>query len=136
MLLRHRRAESIVLLHTANQVVMNKKGPNATAVPISLVDPVRLESQGFLELIYGLAHGFESPLLSYARAKEHKLEEQYLIILQDDPQGHYGSEQQVRVQLGEAGDLIVDANVTGRASRGRASLMAAAVVDTEDVAVT
>jgi hypothetical protein len=40
MLLRHRRAESIVLLHTANQVVMNKR-----AIPGTISDELGIDPE-------------------------------------------------------------------------------------------
>ena len=84
-----------------------------------VVDPVRLGSKQFRRRLYEIGHAPEVRLLSYERPQSAALDGDDLVILQTDPNGRHGEGESVRIQLGESGELVIDASVTGRVQRGR-----------------
>ena len=83
-----------------------------------VIDPVRLASDAFRRRMYELGHGAEVSLLSYERPKTASLDGDDLVILQTEAHGRHGEGEHVRLQLSENGELVIDANVSGRVQRG------------------
>lgn len=82
-----------------------------------VIDPVRLRSAEFLTRIYEMGHSPQVHLFRYEQPKEKSVESDSLLITQTNPNSRHGEGEQVRLQIAESGDLVVDANVTGRMQR-------------------
>jgi hypothetical protein len=97
-------------------------------------DPVLLESEKVRSAVYRIAHDDSVRLLSYEFPKKAKIEGDALVIEQTNTHGRHGEGHLVRVEITEGGELIVDANVTGRVRRGSASdMLDSFVVAVEDI---
>jgi hypothetical protein len=83
-----------------------------------VIDPIRLGSEEFRRRLFEIGHAPIVRLLSYERPKSTSLEGDDLVILQTTPIGRHGEGEEVRIQLSESGELVLDANVTDRARRG------------------
>lgn len=97
-----------------------------------IIDPVRLGSETFKRRILEIGHAADVGLLSYERPKKAALEGDDLVVLQLETNGRHSEGEYVRVQLSECGELVIDANVTGRIPR-RSSFMTSSVVAIEDI---
>lgn len=96
--------------------------------------PVQLESDDFRNTVYRLGHDPATGLFSYEIPKHHELALESLIVEQQlTGREHY--QKLVRLEITEAGFVIVDANVTGRTDRssGTSSMMDMFVIPEEDV---
>ena len=82
-----------------------------------MFDPVLLESDKFRSTVYRIAHSDDVGLLSYENPKTAAIEGNALVIEQTSKAGRRGEGQLVRLEITEAGELIIDANVTSRAER-------------------
>jgi len=99
-----------------------------------VIDPVRLESEGFLRRVFEIAHGADVGLLSYEKPKARKMDNGVLRITQTDPDGRHGQGEHVRLELNEAGDVVIDANVSGRVQRGSPyDMLDSMVIAIEDI---
>ena len=99
-----------------------------------VVDPVRLSSEGFRRRLLELGHSETVRLFSYERPKTATMVEDDLVIVQTEADGRHGEGEHVRVQVTESGELVIDANVTGRVARGdRFMGLGSNVVATEDI---
>lgn len=99
-----------------------------------VIDPVQLESKEFIDRIYEICHSLEIQLFSYQRPKKHGIEGDSLVIHQQDQHGRNDTVEEVRLELTESGQIILDSNVTGRVLRGeRHGLMNSMVVMHEDI---
>ncbi|MFL5612405.1 MAG: DUF4062 domain-containing protein [Gemmatimonadaceae bacterium] len=99
-----------------------------------VIDPVRLNSAEFRKRVYSIAHADGVNLLTYERPKTSSIEGDDLVIVQTEPGGRHGDGEHVRVQLSETGELIIDANVSGRVQRGdRFTGLDGMVVAIEDI---
>ena len=99
-----------------------------------VVGPVKLGSDEFRNLVYEIGHSPSVALLSYERPKTADIVGDDLVITQTEGNGRHGEGQHVRIQITGAGELVIDANVTGRVSRGPShSLVNSMVVATEDI---
>ncbi|HEX5074448.1 MAG TPA: DUF4062 domain-containing protein [Gemmatimonadaceae bacterium] len=97
-------------------------------------DPVRLESQEFKSTVYRIAHSDGVGLLSYENPKVAAIKGDALVIEQTSHGGHHGEGYVVRLEITEAGELIIDSNVTGRVRRGSAvDMLGSMVVALEDI---
>jgi len=85
-------------------------------------DPVTLGSQAFKQRIYALGHSGQDPLFSYQKSKNDRVENDSLVIHQEDQARHGETIEEVRVQIKESGQMIIDSNVTGRERRRNALL--------------
>jgi len=83
-----------------------------------IIDPVRLASEAFRRRLYEIAHADGVGLLSYEHPKTSTIERDDLIVYQTETNRRHGEGEHVRVQLSGSGELVVDANVTGRVQRG------------------
>ena len=96
--------------------------------------PVQLESDDFQNTVYRLGHDQAIGLFSYEIPKHHELKLESLIVEQQlTGREHY--QKFVRLEITEAGVVIVDANVTGRTDRsgGDTWMMDTFVIPEEDV---
>lgn len=99
-----------------------------------VVDPVRLSSDGFRRRLLELGHSDPVRLFSYERPKAAAMEGDDLVIVQTEANGRHGEGEHVRVQVTESGELVIDANVTGRVARGdRFMGLGSNVVAMEDI---
>ena len=98
-----------------------------------VVDPVELGSSTFIDSIYRLGHAAEVQLLSYEQPKKAELKGNSLVMLQSNRERWEGSE--IRLELSDSGQLVIDANVTGRQPRDTLNMAASFVVALEDVEV-
>ena len=99
-----------------------------------VIDPVRLASDEFKRRLYAIAHADGVNLLTYERPKTSALEGDDLVVVQMEANGRHGEGEHVRIQLSEAGGLVIDANVTGRVKRGgQVSGLDGMVVAVEDI---
>jgi len=100
-----------------------------------VIDPVRIGSEEFRARVYEIAHSSSVRLFSYERPKLPKIEEDSLVITQTEARGRHDEEaEHARLQLTEAGEIVIDANVTGRVQRGsRHSMFDTLIVALEDV---
>jgi hypothetical protein len=97
-------------------------------------DPVTLGSETFKKQIYALGHAGERALFSYQKSKGDRIEGDSLIIHQEDQYRHGDPIEDVRVQIQESGQIIIDSNVTGRLRRGdQYSMLNMYVIAEEDV---
>jgi len=83
-----------------------------------VIDPVRLSSEGFLRRLMELGHSDNVRLFSYERPKAPTMEGDDLVIVQTEANGRHGEGEHVRLQVTESGELVIDANVSGRVPRG------------------
>lgn len=101
-----------------------------------VIDPVRLASPEFTRRVYEIGHADDVQLLSFERSKEAALEGDDLVVVQNGEGGRQRDGQHVRLQISGAGEVIIDANVTGRRSRGGAFAgLDALVIAVEDIGV-
>lgn len=99
-----------------------------------VVDPVRLEGEAFLRRVFEIGHGADVGLFSYERPKAPTMENGALRITQTETDGRHGHGQHVRLELTEPGDVIIDANVSGRVQRGSTyDMLDSMVVAIEDI---
>lgn len=99
-----------------------------------VLDPVRLASPGFQRRLFEIGHGGDVGLFSYTRPKSVEIEGVELTIEQTEAPARHGHEEYVRLQVGESGSMVIDANVTGRRARGRHdSMLDSWVVALEDI---
>ena len=100
-----------------------------------VVDPIKLGSPEFTRAIYKLAHATDVQLLSYEQSKNAGLEGDSLVILQSNEEQWEGV--WIRLELSDSGQLVIDANVTGRQPRDIHNRMENSfVVALEDVEAT
>ena len=99
-----------------------------------IIDPVELESPDLIESIYRLAHAADVRLLSYEQPKKAELKGDSLVIFQSSGERWEGVE--TRLELSDSGQLVIDANVTGRQPRDTLNMAASLVVALEDVEAT
>ena len=102
--------------------------PNETSMRFVLVpereeeviDPIVLGSEDFAQHVYEIGHSQGVRLFNYSRQKEHGIKGQSLIIHQFDPSGSSKETvDEVRLEISGLGQIIIDANVTRRVSRGQ-----------------
>ena len=99
-----------------------------------VIDPVRLASEAFRRRLYEIAHADGVGLLSYERPKTSTIENDDLVVHQTEMDGRHGVGEPIRIQLSGSGELVVDANVTGRVQRGgRFMGLDSMVVAVEDI---
>jgi hypothetical protein len=91
-------------------------------------------SDDFQTRVQEIAHSKNVRLLSYERPKSTQLGKSSLVITQTEANGRHGEGDLFRLELTEAGELIIDANVSGRRKRGlRHDTLASMVVAVEDI---
>ena len=83
-----------------------------------IVDPVRLASDDFRHRVLELGHSRSVGLFNYEDSKAAKLERDALRIEQSPSDGRHGEGRHVLLHIRESGELVIDANVTGRRARG------------------
>ena len=102
-----------------------------------VLDPVRLGSEQFRRRVYEIGHSADVQLLNYERPKEWQVVGSDLMITQTVGNGRHGEGEHVRIQLTESGDIVIDANVTGRVTRGgplsSVNMMSVAAEDIEAI---
>lgn len=100
-----------------------------------IIDPVKLGSVDFAELLLEIAHSRSIRLFGYGFAKEPpSVSGDALIIEQQGGNDWRRGIQAVRLELHESGAMILDSNVTGRTERVNSSdLMGTFRIATEDV---
>jgi len=99
-----------------------------------VVDPMRLGSDSFRNLVYEIGHLASVNLLSYERPKTADIFGDDLVITQTESNGRHGEGQHVRIQITGVGEIVIDANVTGRVSRRPSySISSSMVVAAEDI---
>ena len=105
-----------------------------------VVDPVRLGSQEFLDRIYELGHSSSVRLFNYRSPKTAEVRGSSLVIRQTEVGGKHGEGEHLWLEIAETGELVIDANVTGRVRRGgqhdTLSSMIVAIEDIESVLST
>ena len=98
-----------------------------------VIDPVRLGAADFRRRVLEIGHAAAVGLLSYEHAKTTTVDGDDLVVIQE-PNGRHGEGEHVRLQISETGELVMDANVTGRVQRGtRWSMLDSMVVALEDI---
>lgn len=98
-----------------------------------VIDPVRLESGEFITRIYEIGHSSEIQLFSYQRPKDQG-EGNSLVIQQFGRDGRNDTVEELRLEIMESGQIIIDSNVTGRVRRGeRHGLLDTMVIVHEDI---
>jgi hypothetical protein len=116
--------------------------PYATTVRLALfperdeevVDPVRLGSEEFLNRVYELGHSGNVRLFNYQYPKTAEVRGSSLVVQQAEIGGSHGEGERVRLEIAESGELIVDANVTGRMRRGgQHDMLSSMIVAIEDI---
>lgn len=99
-----------------------------------VVDPVRLGSEEFRWRLYEIGHDASVRLFSYEQPKSWELDGDSLIVTQTEANGRHGEGEHVRLQVSESGELVIDANVTGRVRRGsQHQMLDSMVVALEDI---
>jgi uncharacterized protein DUF4062 len=99
-----------------------------------VIDPVTMGSEEFKRRLQEIAHSQGVGLLSYERPKSTQLVKSSLVITQTEANGRHGEGEHVRLELTEAGELIIDANVSGRRKRDlRHDTLGSMVVAIEDI---
>lgn len=118
------------------------KVPNTTMLRFVLIpergeeviDPMRLGAESFRLRLYELAHSAEVRLLSYEQPKTSEMAGDDLVIVQMESNDRHVEGEHVRLQVTETGELVIDANVTGRVKRGgRFSGVDSMIVAVEDI---
>jgi len=100
-----------------------------------VIDPLIFDSEDFIRDIHAIGHSKEVDLFDYLRQKEQDIEGKSLVIHQFDPHGsRKNTTKEVRLELNESGEVIIDSNVTRRVLRGqRDTLLDIMVVAHEDI---
>jgi len=102
-----------------------------------VLDPVRLGSEQFRRRVNEIGHSSEVQLLTYELPKKSEIVGNDLVITQTSGNGRHGEGEHVRIRMTERGDIVIDANVTGRVTRGlpysSVNMMCVAAEDIETV---
>ena len=100
-----------------------------------VVDLVKLGSDDFIHRIYEIAHGSGVCLLNYQCQKSHNIKIKSLVIHQSDPSGPSRRPfEDIRLEIYELGQIIIDSNVTGRVVRDEShSMLNTLVIAHEDI---
>lgn len=99
-----------------------------------VVDPVRLGSREFLDRIYELGHSSNARLFNYQCPKTAEVCGSSLVVQQTEAGGRNSEAEHVRLEIAETGELIVDANVTGRVRLGgQHDMLSSMIVAIEDI---
>lgn len=99
-----------------------------------VIDPLTMGSEEFKRRVQEIAHSHGVRLLSYERPKSTQLSKSSLVVTQTEANGRHGEGEHVRLELTEAGELIIDANVSGRRKRDlRHDTLGSMVVAIEDI---
>jgi hypothetical protein len=77
-----------------------------------------LESDKFRHRVYRIAHALSVKLLRYKEQKSHSLSQNALVITQRSSSRQGRGKEDVRIEIGERGRIIVDASVTEPDQRG------------------
>jgi hypothetical protein len=85
-----------------------------------VIDPVKIASPDFGERLLELGHSKAVRLFNYSWGKSPRMEGPTLVIEQDDANGRHRAKEYVRFELSGSGGVILEANVTGRASGANA----------------
>ncbi len=101
--------------------------PNETTLRVGLtperteevIDPVLLGAPEFLETVYRLGHTPTIRLFSYQQPKSARVENQSLVIRQESIAGVHTGVEEVRLEVSESGQVVIDTNVTGRTIESR-----------------
>jgi hypothetical protein len=83
-----------------------------------VIDPMTLESDKFRHRVYRIAHALSVKLLRYTEQKSHSLSQNALVITQRSSSRQGRGKEDVRIEIGERGRVIVDASVTEPDQRG------------------
>ncbi|MCS4155485.1 hypothetical protein GGQ03_002788 [Salinibacter ruber] len=83
-----------------------------------VIDPMTLESDKFRHRVYRIAHALSVKLLRYKEQKSHSLSQNALVITQRSSSRQRRGKEDVRIEIGERGRIIVDASVTEPDQRG------------------
>src|SRR5450631_2251096 len=84
-----------------------------------VIDPVKIASPEFKERLLEIGHNKAVRLFSYSRGTRAEMEGAALVIEQDDRKnGRHRADEYVRLELAESGRIVLDGNVTGRATSG------------------
>lgn len=85
-----------------------------------VIDPIIFDHEDFIRNVYAIGHSKEVNLFDYLRQKEQGIEEESLVIHQFDPRGsRKDTIEEVRLELNESGQIVIDSNVTHRVIRGQ-----------------
>lgn len=99
-----------------------------------IIDPVRLGSREFLDRIYELGHSSNVRLFNYQCPKTAEVRGSSLVVQQTEVGGRNMEAEHVRLEIAETGELIIDANVTGRVRRGgQHDMLSSMIVAIEDI---
>jgi len=82
-----------------------------------VIDPVTLESDNFLNQVYGVGHSNNIKLFNYKYGKKRTLNNSSLIIHQKESENAREPNEEVRLEINESGLIIIDSNITGRVVR-------------------
>lgn len=97
-----------------------------------VVDPVTLESNAFREEIYALAHPPTGRLLQYEKPTRAEIEGAALVIYQGASSSTRGADE-VRLEIRESGQLVIDINLTARMQQRRARGLTGLTVSEEEI---
>ncbi len=100
-----------------------------------VVDPIRIQSKDFRDLIYRVGHDPCVALLNYERPKALAIEGGSIVVTQTDEGRRVETVDEVVLKVGEAGTVVVDTNVTGWVNRDTESygMLDSHVIAYEDV---
>ena len=102
-----------------------------------VLDPARLGSEQFRRRVNEIGHSSEVQLLTYELPKKSEIVGNDLVITQTSGSGRHGEGEHVRIRMTERGDIVIDAYVTGRVTRGlpysSVNMMCVAAEDIETV---
>lgn len=84
-----------------------------------LIDSVYLESPELKHQLFEIGHSPHVELFSYERPKKAEVGINEIVILQSEEGSHRGGVDEARLELTTVGLIVIDVNVTGRATRGQ-----------------
>jgi hypothetical protein len=82
-----------------------------------LIDPVKLQSSNFLDVLYGIGHARGVGLLDYERPKTSAIEGNSVVVVQSDERRRIDTVNKAILKVGESGCVVVETNVTGWINR-------------------
>lgn len=78
-----------------------------------VIDPARLQSREFRELIYRVGHDPAVGLFDFERRKNRAIEGDFLVVTQTSERRSRETVDDVQLKVGERGTVVVEANATG-----------------------
>ncbi len=88
-----------------------------------IFSPTLIESEPFLHTLLSIGHSLDVSIFSHAFGKQSSVSSESRVIEQRDPESSHRSSEEVRVEIGESGLVVIDTNVVRRVNRAADSIL-------------